>query len=80
MRAALLTSTLAVPGAKVDIFSDFDLILILSDVQPFFQDRAWLEDFGHVLDAGYALRRLVGVHYQFDANGWEQVIAHHPPS
>jgi len=49
VRAALLTSTLAVPGSKVDIFSDFDLILILSDVQPFFQDRAWLEDFGHVL-------------------------------
>ena len=49
VRAALLTSTLAIPGAAVDIFSDFDVILILSDVRPFFEDRAWLEDFGPVL-------------------------------
>ena len=49
IRAALLTSTLAIPGAEVDIFSDFDVILILSDIQPFFQDWAWLGDFGPVL-------------------------------
>lgn len=49
VRAVLLTSTLAVPGAPVDIFSDFDVILALRDVQPYFNDRAWLEDFGPVL-------------------------------
>jgi aminoglycoside 6-adenylyltransferase len=49
VRAAILTSTLAIPEAEVDIFSDFDVILILSDVRPFFEDRAWLEDFGPVL-------------------------------
>ena len=54
VRAAILTSTLAVPGAAVDIFSDFDMILILSDVRPFFEDRAWLEDFGP--RAGYVPR------------------------
>jgi aminoglycoside 6-adenylyltransferase len=49
VRAALLTSTLAIPGAEVDILSDFDVILILSDVRPFFEDWAWLGDFGRVL-------------------------------
>lgn len=49
VRAVLLTSTLAIPGAEVDIFSDFDVILVLSDVRSFFENRAWLEDFGPVL-------------------------------
>ena len=49
VRAALLTSTLAVPGAEVDILSDFDIILILTDVRPFAENRGWLEDFGRVL-------------------------------
>ncbi|MBI1258121.1 MAG: hypothetical protein GC204_11675 [Chloroflexi bacterium] len=49
VRAMLLTSTRAVPNAAPDIFSDYDVILILTDIQPFATDRAWLEDFGHVL-------------------------------
>jgi aminoglycoside 6-adenylyltransferase len=49
VRAAILTSTLAVPGAEVDIFSDFDIILVLRDVRPFAENRDWLEDFGRVL-------------------------------
>ena len=49
VRAMLLTSTRAVPNAVPDIFSDYDVILVLTDIQPFARDRAWLEDFGHVL-------------------------------
>ncbi len=49
VRAALLTSTLAVPGAATDALTDYDIILVLTDVRPFHQDRAWLEDFGPVL-------------------------------
>jgi len=49
VRAMLLTSTRAVPGAAVDILSDYDVILVVLDVQPFFQHRAWLDDFGNVL-------------------------------
>ncbi len=47
VRAILLTSTRAIPGAA-DSLSDYDLILALSDLQPFL-DRAWLADFGRVL-------------------------------
>lgn len=49
VRAMLLTSTRAVPGAPTDILSDYDVILILQDLRPFVDDRTWLEDFGDVL-------------------------------
>jgi hypothetical protein len=49
VRAMVLTSSRAVPGAPVDVLSDYDVILILKDIRPFFESRAWLEDFGRVL-------------------------------
>ncbi len=49
IRAMLLTSTRSIPNASVDIFSDYDVILIVKDIHPFFEDRRWLEDFGEVL-------------------------------
>lgn len=45
----LLTSTRAIPSASVDVFSDYDVVLIIEDIHPFFEDRSWLEDFGKVL-------------------------------
>jgi aminoglycoside 6-adenylyltransferase len=51
VRAVLLTSTRAVPDAPVDILSDYDVVLIVSDIHPFVDDRAWLNDFGEVLVA-----------------------------
>ena len=49
VRAMLMTSTRAVPGAHVDVLSDYDVILIVSDLAPFVDDRSWLGDFGEVL-------------------------------
>lgn len=49
VRAMLLTSTRANPDASADIFSDYDVILVVQDIHPFYQDRTWLEDFGEVL-------------------------------
>jgi aminoglycoside 6-adenylyltransferase len=49
VRAVILTSTLTDPNAPTDRFSDYDIILAVTDVQPYYQDRGWLEDFGHVL-------------------------------
>jgi aminoglycoside 6-adenylyltransferase len=51
IRAVLLTSTRAFPGAHVDALSDHDVILIVLDIQPFVEDRTWLNDFGDVLVA-----------------------------
>lgn len=51
VRAMLLTSTRAVPGAKLDSLSDYDVILVLEDIEPFVADRAWLGQFGEVVVA-----------------------------
>jgi aminoglycoside 6-adenylyltransferase len=49
VRVMLLTSTRTSPNACVDLFSDYDVILAVTDIHPLFADRAWLEDFGRVL-------------------------------
>lgn len=49
VRAVLLTSTRTRPGAALDPFSDYDVILAVTDVHPYFDDRGWLGDFGPVL-------------------------------
>lgn len=49
VRAMLLTSTRAIPHAHVDVFSDYDVVLVVRDIHPFFEDRTWLQDFGSVL-------------------------------
>jgi aminoglycoside 6-adenylyltransferase len=45
----MLTSTKAVPNSTGDLFSDYDVILVLREVQPFYEERGWLEAFGRVL-------------------------------
>ncbi len=49
VRAMLLTSSRVNPNAPIDVLSDYDVILVVKDIRPFFGDRAWLEDFGKVL-------------------------------
>jgi aminoglycoside 6-adenylyltransferase len=51
VRALLLTSSRANPAAHVDMFSDYDVLLVVTDIHPFFTDRSWLYDFGEVLVA-----------------------------
>jgi aminoglycoside 6-adenylyltransferase len=49
IRAMLLTSTRANPNADIDLFSDYDVILVVADILPYFEDRSWLWNFGEVL-------------------------------
>jgi len=49
VRAVLLTSSLVSPDAPVDLLSDYDVILAVDDVRPFYDSRAWLSDFGPLL-------------------------------
>jgi aminoglycoside 6-adenylyltransferase len=49
VRGMLLTSSRAIPNGPVDVLSDYDVILALSDVRPFYTGRDWLEAFGPVL-------------------------------
>ena len=49
VRAVILTSSRAIPHAQTDWFSDYDVILALSNIEPFYENRSWLETFGSVL-------------------------------
>ena len=49
VRAVILTSSRAIPHAALDLFSDYDVILVLRSIEPFYVDRIWLEVFGPVL-------------------------------
>src|SRR6185503_3361418 len=49
IRAVILTSSRAIPNAALDLFSDYDVILVLRSIQPLYIDRTWLEVFGPVL-------------------------------
>jgi aminoglycoside 6-adenylyltransferase len=49
IRAVILTSSRANPNAPVDLFTDYDVILAVTDIRPFFESRDWLEEFGRVL-------------------------------
>jgi aminoglycoside 6-adenylyltransferase len=49
IRAVIMTSSRCNPDALTDRFSDYDLILAVRDIHPFFEERTWLGDFGKVL-------------------------------
>ncbi|HZI47312.1 MAG TPA: aminoglycoside 6-adenylyltransferase [Pyrinomonadaceae bacterium] len=49
IRAVILTSSRAIPDAAVDLFSDYDVILVMRSIQSFYVDRSWLNVFGPVL-------------------------------
>lgn len=49
IRAMLLTSTRTNPHATVDEFSDYDIILAVTDFRQYSESDDWLEDFGKVL-------------------------------
>ena len=49
IRAAILTSSRAIPHAALDLFSDYDVILVSRSIEPYYADRAWLDAFGRVL-------------------------------
>ena len=49
VQAILLTSTRALENAAVDWFSDYDVIVMTSDIQSRQDDREWLETFGEIV-------------------------------
>jgi aminoglycoside 6-adenylyltransferase len=67
IRAMLLFSSRTNPTAPVDIFSDYDILLAVSDIHPFHMDDHWLEDFGRVL---VVYRNPIGLEYGFESFGF----------
>jgi len=64
IRGLLLTSSRADPDATIDVFSDFDVIVIVTDPQQFFDNDAWLEEFGTVITL---YKDPVHIEYGFEA-------------
>jgi aminoglycoside 6-adenylyltransferase len=46
IRAMILTSSRTRPDGPVDLLSDYDLILVVSDVRPFAFEDAWISEYG----------------------------------
>jgi aminoglycoside 6-adenylyltransferase len=49
IRALILTSTRTSPRAVLDLFSDYDVLVAVTDIAPFLADESWLDLFGSVL-------------------------------
>ncbi len=49
VRALILTSTRAIPGAELDAYSDYDVVVVTRDVPAMLADTSWQREFGEVL-------------------------------
>ncbi len=49
VRAVLMTSSRARPAGPVDVLSDYDLILVVTDAERFRQEEAWQQAYGQPL-------------------------------
>jgi aminoglycoside 6-adenylyltransferase len=60
IRAVLLTSTRASGRAPIDILSDYDVILVVSDTRPYAKSAEWTHGFGKPLHTVRDSERLFG--------------------
>jgi aminoglycoside 6-adenylyltransferase len=67
IRAMLLYSSRVNPLATIDRFSDFDVLLAVTDVHRFYENDQWLDDFGEVL---VVFRNPVGLENGFECSGF----------
>ena len=49
IRAVILNGSRANPEARRDIFQDFDIVYIVTDVEPFRRNLTWIERFGEMM-------------------------------
>lgn len=49
IRAVIMNGSRASPCAKKDIFQDYDIVYIVTDVEPFVVDTNWINHFGDIL-------------------------------
>ncbi|VEE04019.1 aminoglycoside 6-adenylyltransferase [Legionella oakridgensis] len=49
IRAVIMNGSRASPSAKKDIFQDYDIVYLVTDVEPFVDDKNWVRHFGELL-------------------------------
>lgn len=48
VRAVYLNGSRANPDAPRDMLQDYDIVFVVNDIQPFLEDRTWLDTFGEL--------------------------------
>src|SRR6266542_1828878 len=49
IRAVIITSSRVRPGSPVDMLSDYDIILAVTEVEGFAKDSAWIHEHGRLM-------------------------------
>ena len=49
IRAVIMNGSRTSPSAKKDIFQDYDIVYVVTDVIPFVEDKNWIKQFGDIL-------------------------------
>lgn len=49
IRAVVMNGSRVSPNAKPDIFQDYDIVFLVTEVKPFVCDTAWIKQFGELL-------------------------------
>lgn len=49
IRAVILNGSRTISSAKKDIFQDYDIIYLVTEVEPFVSDKNWVKQFGDIL-------------------------------
>lgn len=49
VRSVIMNGSRASPSAKKDIFQDYDIVYLVTDVEPFVDDKNWVNQFGELL-------------------------------
>jgi aminoglycoside 6-adenylyltransferase len=49
IRAVIMNGSRTNPNAPRDIFQDFDIVYVVTDMAPFVRNRAWIERFGEMM-------------------------------
>ncbi len=49
VRAVIITSSRVRPGGPVDMLSDYDIIVAVTDTERFARDRAWINEYGRLM-------------------------------
>jgi aminoglycoside 6-adenylyltransferase len=49
IRAVIMNGSRANPNAPRDIFQDYDIVYIVTDVEPFMNDPGWIAQFGEIM-------------------------------
>src|SRR5258708_39250454 len=72
VRAMILTSSRTRPDGPVDPLSDYDLILVVSDVRPFAFDDAWISAYGRPMVRWGDQGEMHGLATYFRGGGFQQ--------